>query len=48
MMNLFELEMQMKERQMEVEQTANYRWAAQISMLDWMLGSATIGILSFL
>ncbi|WP_282941362.1 hypothetical protein [Paenibacillus sp. RC67] len=48
MMNLFELEMQMKERQVEVERTAKYHWASQISMLDWILGTIAFGMISML
>lgn len=45
MMNVFELEMQMKERQQQVEKTRVNVWTAQIPMLDWLLGAAVVGSL---
>lgn len=48
MMNLFELEYEMKERQLEVERTARFSWAARISMLDWAIGAAALGMIGIL
>ncbi|MFE5320063.1 hypothetical protein ACFQ88_15255 [Paenibacillus sp. NPDC056579] len=42
MMNLFDLELQMKERQQEMEKQGMSVWAVQIPMLDWLLGTAAV------
>jgi hypothetical protein len=42
MMNVFELEMRMKERQQQIEKRNASVWAAQLPMLEWLLGAAAI------
>ncbi|MBE1443391.1 hypothetical protein [Paenibacillus sp. OAS669] len=46
MMNVFELEWQMKERQGEMERTSRsrYRWRAQVSMMEWLISTAVISL----
>lgn len=44
MMNLFELEMQMKAHAREVERKANSTRLSQVPLMDWLLGALTLSL----